>query len=75
MTSQASSSRTQPICNGCWTARNPDHPSTVKILLRARSEECCYCAAPTRSGIYVRVDPAMVLHPTLHEGELISHGD
>jgi hypothetical protein len=32
--------------------------------MRAESELCAFCGAFTQAGLYVRVDPATVPHPT-----------
>jgi len=53
---------TQPICEDCWTERNP-HRQAMS-LVNAGQEHCCYCNAPTDDGIYIRVDPRTVPHPT-----------
>jgi hypothetical protein len=58
---------TQPSCEICWLERNPDRrPTTLKEPFR-ETEICCFCGEPTRSGIYVRVDPTTVLYPALKE--------
>jgi hypothetical protein len=51
------------ICDACWTWRclERDEPGRepVRIVERLRSEvKCCFCATDTRSGIFVRDDPA-----------------
>lgn len=41
------------------------NPTRVPVRIRdAELEHCCYCNQQTTSGIYVRVDPDTVLHPT-----------
>lgn len=52
---------TQPFCYRCWNADNPDQP--VKNDPVGAPERCCKCNDVTRSGIYVRVDPATVPYP------------
>ena len=53
---------TQPICDDCYQRRYPDRMPSV--LLNPSPETCCDCGADTLHGIYVRVDPATVAHPT-----------
>ena len=53
---------TQPICERCYEARYPGRqPASV---IDAEREECCDCAQTTFDGIYYRVDPTTVPHPT-----------
>lgn len=55
----------QPICDICWREREGIRiPSRVKLPYREH-ETCCWCGHDTTSGIYLRVDPATVPHPTL----------
>lgn len=57
---------TQPVCPGCWNERHPEKlvdPS--KLEYAGESERCCDCNTWTRCGIYIRVDPTTVPHPTL----------
>jgi hypothetical protein len=54
---------TQPICDSDWInregARRP-----IRLVPAVRVEEhCCDCGEPTMSGIYIRVDPAIVRYP------------
>lgn len=57
MSTHPESKWTHPICEGCWNERHPDRLAT-KIAEDIRDlERCCFCAAQTRSGIYVRHDP------------------
>ncbi len=51
----------QPICDVCWRQREGDR-IPVRIVTRP-PERCAFCGDPTTSGIYVRIDPALVLHP------------
>ena len=53
---------TQPTCDDCWDERHPTHPSPRRPT--SMEETCCYCGELTLSGIYVRVDPRTVPHPT-----------
>jgi hypothetical protein len=55
------------ICAACWdTHRLPGLPAKTKA---PPLETCCYCEAPTRSGITVREDPKDVLCKGKHETE------
>lgn len=56
-------SLTQPACFPCFNERYPGGPEPVK-LLEPEDEICCFCGAPTVSGIYDRVDPSTVPFPT-----------
>ena len=43
------------ICDDCWAGKNPKRvPMRCKTI---ECESCCFCGAPTLSGIYVRHDP------------------
>lgn len=53
---------TQPICATCYEEREP-HRTPVKMRF-AETETCCVCGNLTSEGIYYRVDPTTVLHPT-----------
>jgi hypothetical protein len=56
---------TQPCCEECWVERNPDRlPTRLRL---PQIEVCVYCGRENWSGIYVRVDPATVPHPTLEK--------
>lgn len=52
----SSSAWTHATCSRCWNARNPQRPSHREIA--GPLARCCYCAAPTCSGIYVRANPS-----------------
>jgi hypothetical protein len=57
---------TQPICRECWNERNPDRQVTnAATLYLSEREFCCHCGEPATSGIYVRVDPALIAYPSL----------
>jgi hypothetical protein len=43
------------ICIDCWNKQNPGR--SVNVALGMRREICCFCAADTYAGIYVRRDP------------------
>jgi hypothetical protein len=53
---------TQPICDDCWDEDHPDKPSPRRGA--GHAENCCKCEITTQSGIYIRVDPETVPHPT-----------
>jgi hypothetical protein len=55
---------TQPACGSCYSARHPGRePVTVNDEYR-QAETCAVCGTETLAGIYIRVDPATVAHPT-----------
>jgi hypothetical protein len=57
---------THPICWVCWERRAPG-----KSPLRLRNpppEKCCICGEETKSGIFIREDPAKVKFPA-QDGE------
>jgi hypothetical protein len=56
---------TQPICDDCWDERHPDRRS--HRLVHTETEVCCFCGEQTVSGIYLRIDPATVPHPSLRD--------
>ena len=53
---------TQPCCDDCWDRDNPDRLSPRRG--QGAPEICCHCGLETRSGIYIRIDPTTVAHPT-----------
>lgn len=55
---------TQPICANCWNEHNPDRP-VGELLPNGMEEKCCHCGITTFSGIYIRIDPTTVGHPSL----------
>lgn len=54
---------TQPLCIPCWNRENPDRQTAGHGDV-GDLEHCCQCGDATRSGIYVRRDPATVPFPT-----------
>lgn len=61
--SSQSYSWTQPICDDCW---DRDHPFTKSPRAgQVEREQCVHCEEPTRSGLYIRVDPATASYPSL----------
>jgi len=56
---------TQPSCEPCFREHHPRHePYRFRY---PEAERCVYCGVPTTDGIYVRVNPERVPHPTLTE--------
>lgn len=53
---------TQPCCASCFEQRNPGRMPAGPP--ESDPEVCCHCGMETRHGIYVRVDPETVPHPT-----------
>lgn len=52
---------TQPVCDACWEAEHGDRrPFRIHP---AHAEKCCLCGTMTRSGIFIRRDPATVRFP------------
>lgn len=48
-----------PVCDDCWKERQGARaPARV---IEPKTERCCQCRKPTRSGIYVRGNPT---HPS-----------
>lgn len=54
-----SSKWTHAICDECWKKREPDREPHRFVPEARVLEGCCFCLEPTRSGIYVREDPAL----------------
>lgn len=51
----------QPCCDDCWAIKMG---ARVPVRLVARQQEqCAFCGRVTRSGIYLRQDPATVRFP------------
>lgn len=61
---------TQPVCDPCFDREFPrsENPHRLKDEFRS-DERCCQCGTATRSGLYIRVNPSTVEHPT-PEGEI-----
>lgn len=53
---------TQPQCGTCFADKYPGR-EPVRII-EAEQEVCCTCGSQTSEGIYVRVDPTTVPHPS-----------
>lgn len=62
-----SSNWTHPMCDPCWLEYDPAR-GPVRLQESVRElETCCWCGRETRSGIYVRHDPAQLGHHQAHE--------
>jgi len=57
---------TQPVCIRCWNRDYPDRQTEGSGDIGA-PEHCCECGSDTRSGLYVRRDPATVPFPTMED--------
>jgi hypothetical protein len=53
---------TQPACDTCFAGTFPNVANPVRVL--GETETCCMCGCQTRSGLYVRLNPSTVPHPT-----------
>lgn len=54
---------TDPICERCWAAREGGRTA---VSLGENWEQCCFCGASSRGGIFVQADPSTALcgqHP------------
>lgn len=60
---------TQPMCDTCWNERS-NGQTALRSPVR-NTERCACCNQQTQGGIYVRLDPSTVPHPSLpeHPGE------
>ena len=55
---------TQPCCEDCWVVREgARRAERLSSEHRFVAVQCAFCHRMTRSGIYVRVDPATVRDP------------
>jgi len=55
---------THACCDDCWNARYSSRGNPHRIVNDFRDMEiCAFCGDRTRSGIYVREDPAEVPFP------------
>jgi hypothetical protein len=56
---------TQPICETCFAGLFPkvENPHRIKDEFR-EDEHCCVCNLGIRNGLYVRLNPTTVPHPT-----------
>jgi hypothetical protein len=60
---------TQPICRACYAERHPDREPAC--FVDERPETCCDCGKQTTDGIYYRVDPRTVKHPTVDREDIL----
>ena len=67
MTEAVRYSWTQPICTDCWGELNPDRPAHGLVDDACETERCVVCDRWTRSGIYIRIDPAIARYPSLRK--------
>lgn len=58
---------THAICERCWVAREGGRPPVT--VAGADCEECCFCGASTRGGIFVRAHPMTALCGGKHSGD------
>ncbi len=58
---------THPICDACWNKRNPRFRHRPARLRDIELEVCCFCGEKTRSGIYIREDPAELMCKGQHD--------
>ena len=52
---------TQAICDDCFEQQQPDR--RPHRMVEPDVERCSWCGRRTRSGIYLRADPASVPYP------------
>ena len=57
----------QPKCVECWTRENPGRIVHRIVEAYREQEKCSSCGNPTRSGIYVRQHPDLVMFPAPDE--------
>ena len=56
---------TQPSCDTCFTGLFPKSENPHRLTEEFRNEErCCMCGIVTHNGLYIRVNPTTVPHPT-----------
>ena len=56
---------TQPACETCFAGVLPKCENPVRIREDLRDEEvCCMCGRANTSGLFIRVNPSTVPHPT-----------
>lgn len=59
MSAHPESKWTHPMCDQCWGERQPGRVPHRLVEDVREDEVCCFCGKETRSGIYVREDPAL----------------
>ena len=59
---------TQPACETCFAGLFPkcENPSRIKPEFQ-EDEICCMCGKSIKNGLYIRVNPNTVPHPTMSE--------
>lgn len=56
---------TQPACDTCFAGVFPGVAEPFRMTENMREDEvCCMCGVTHRSGIYIRINPSTVPHPT-----------
>lgn len=61
---------TQPACDTCFADLFPKVKNPHRMELDARNiEVCCMCGAETENGLYIRINPRTVPHPTEDKDE------
>ncbi len=50
-------------CDRCWKLREGNRVAARLAAEYVEAEPCCYCGAPTRSGIYRRDQPGSTAVP------------
>ena len=56
---------TQPACDTCFAGTFPKVTDPFRVVEELReTETCCMCGCRTRSGLYVRLNPSTVPHPS-----------
>jgi hypothetical protein len=56
---------TQPACDTCFAGVFPRVANPVRVMEEYRSDEiCCMCGVAIRNGLYIRINPTTVDHPT-----------
>jgi hypothetical protein len=56
-------------CDFCWIQREPDRDPVRMRPQFVEDEACCFCGQSTKSGIFVREDPAKALCQGKHEDD------
>lgn len=68
------------ICVDCFSARQPRYEPVVLRVVNAetlervrRNELCCFCAARTDAGIYIRADPKTTMCAGVSDSRFTAH--
>ena len=64
----------QPLCLGCWCAFSLGRRRVIAVPVVVPADlveerRCCVCGSATVEGIFVRLDPDLVVFPAVHEDE------